>query len=75
MTYELFSELEGGWHAFCCMSSERNEMLTNQNPPLRRNTMKSLTIKDLARTEELDGKAMAAVRGGWSMHSPPASRT
>ena len=32
--------------------------------------MKSLTIKDLARTEELDGKAMAAVRGGWSMHSP-----
>ncbi|NGZ85124.1 hypothetical protein [Duganella aceris] len=32
--------------------------------------MKSLTIKDLARTEELDGKAMAAVRGGWSMNSP-----
>jgi hypothetical protein len=32
--------------------------------------MKSLTIKDLARTEELDGKAMAAMRGGWSMHSP-----
>jgi hypothetical protein len=32
--------------------------------------MKSLTIKDLARTEELDGKAMAAVRGGWAMKSP-----
>jgi hypothetical protein len=32
--------------------------------------MKSLTIKDLARTEELDGKAMAAVRGGWTMKSP-----
>jgi hypothetical protein len=32
--------------------------------------MKTLTIKDLARTEELDGKAMAAVRGGWSMNSP-----
>jgi hypothetical protein len=32
--------------------------------------MKSLTIKDLARTEELDGKVMAAVRGGWTMNSP-----
>jgi hypothetical protein len=32
--------------------------------------MKTLIIKDLARTEELDGKAMAAVRGGWSMNSP-----
>jgi hypothetical protein len=32
--------------------------------------MKTLTIKDLARTEQLDGKAMAAVRGGWSMNSP-----
>jgi hypothetical protein len=32
--------------------------------------MKSLIIKDLARTEQLDGKAMAAVRGGWSMNSP-----
>ena len=32
--------------------------------------MKSITIKDLARTEQLDGKAMAAVRGGWSMNSP-----
>jgi hypothetical protein len=32
--------------------------------------MKSLTIKDLARTEQLDGKAMAAVRGGSLMSSP-----
>ena len=32
--------------------------------------MKSLIIKDLARTEELDGKAMAAVRGGWSVNAP-----
>jgi hypothetical protein len=32
--------------------------------------MKTLIIKDLARTEQLDGKAMAAVRGGWSMNSP-----
>ena len=32
--------------------------------------MKTLTIKDLARTEQLDGKAMAAVRGGWSLNSP-----
>jgi len=29
--------------------------------------MKSLTIKDLAITEELDGKSMRAVRGGWKM--------
>jgi hypothetical protein len=31
--------------------------------------MKTLTIKDLARTEQLDRGAMAAVRGGWSMNS------
>ena len=29
--------------------------------------MKTLTIKDLARTEELDHSAMAAVRGGHKM--------
>lgn len=32
--------------------------------------MKTLTITDLARTEQLDSRAMAAVRGGWSMYSP-----
>jgi hypothetical protein len=32
--------------------------------------MKTLTIKDLARTEQLDRTAMAAVRGGWKMNSP-----
>ena len=32
--------------------------------------MKTLTIKDLARTEQLDSGAMAAVRGGWSMLAP-----
>ena len=32
--------------------------------------MKTLTIKDLARTEQLDTTAMASVRGGWSMNSP-----
>ena len=32
--------------------------------------MKTLTIKDLARTEQLDSRAMAGVRGGWSMYSP-----
>jgi hypothetical protein len=32
--------------------------------------MKTLTIKDLARTEQLDSGAMALVRGGWSMSSP-----
>ena len=32
--------------------------------------MKTLTIKDLARTEQLDRTAMAGVRGGWKMNSP-----
>jgi hypothetical protein len=32
--------------------------------------MKTLTIKDLARTEQLDSAAMAGVRGGWSMAAP-----
>jgi hypothetical protein len=32
--------------------------------------MKTLTIKDLARTEQLDRSAMASVRGGWKMGSP-----
>jgi hypothetical protein len=33
--------------------------------------MKTLTIKDLARTEQLDRTAMSAVRGGWNMCPPP----
>jgi hypothetical protein len=32
--------------------------------------MKTLSIKDLARTDELDSRSMAAVRGGWSMVAP-----
>ncbi|THC45283.1 hypothetical protein [Massilia sp. Mn16-1_5] len=32
--------------------------------------MKTLTIKDLARTEQLDRSDMANVRGGWSMQAP-----
>ena len=32
--------------------------------------MKTLSIKDLARTEQLDSRAMGLVRGGWSMYSP-----
>ncbi|HEY1147070.1 MAG TPA: hypothetical protein VGF27_00765 [Pseudoduganella sp.] len=31
--------------------------------------MKNLTIKDLARTEELDSAKMASVRGGWKMNT------
>ena len=31
--------------------------------------MKTLTIKDLARTEELGSTAMAGVRGGWKMNT------
>ncbi|MEO7497757.1 MAG: hypothetical protein ABIT83_09910 [Massilia sp.] len=32
--------------------------------------MKNLTIKDLARTEQLDRAAMSTVRGGWKMSTP-----
>ncbi|MES2259736.1 MAG: hypothetical protein V4724_14540 [Pseudomonadota bacterium] len=32
--------------------------------------MKTLTIKDLARTEQLDRTAMSTVRGGWKMPAP-----
>jgi hypothetical protein len=32
--------------------------------------MKTLTIKDLVRTEDLSSGAMATVRGGWSMYAP-----
>jgi len=32
--------------------------------------MKTLTIKDLDRAEQLDRTAMAAVRGGWSVFAP-----
>jgi hypothetical protein len=32
--------------------------------------MKTLTITDLARTEQLDSKAMATVRGGFKMGTP-----
>jgi len=35
--------------------------------------MKTLIIKDLARTEQLDRTAMGNVRGGWSMYSPSPS--
>jgi hypothetical protein len=35
--------------------------------------MKTLTIKDLARTEQLERSAMAAVRGGWKMSAPSYS--
>jgi len=32
--------------------------------------MKTLTIKDLDRAEQLDRSAMAAVRGGWNVFAP-----
>jgi hypothetical protein len=35
--------------------------------------MQTLIIKDLARSEQLDRSAMAAVRGGWKMGSPAYS--
>jgi hypothetical protein len=43
--------------------------LANQPTTRRSNTMKTLTIKDLARTEHLGADAMAAVRGGYNMGS------
>lgn len=33
--------------------------------------MKTLTITDLARSEQLDRPTMAAVRGGWKMGAAP----
>jgi len=35
--------------------------------------MHTLTITDLARSEQLDRPTMAAVRGGWKMGAPSAS--
>ena len=35
--------------------------------------MKTLTITDLSRSEQLDRPTMAAVRGGWKMGSPSYS--
>ncbi|WP_020655314.1 hypothetical protein [Massilia niastensis] len=35
--------------------------------------MKTLTITDLARSEQLDRPTMAAVRGGWKMGQPSYS--
>ena len=35
--------------------------------------MKTLIIKDLARTEQLDRATMAGVRGGWKMSAPSFS--
>ncbi len=37
--------------------------------------MKTLTIKDLARTEELDHAALSTVRGGMKMMSWPSYQT
>jgi hypothetical protein len=52
------------------MSIERKTNASNQITSLRSKTMKTLIIKDLARTEQLDRTAMAGVRGGWKMNSP-----
>jgi hypothetical protein len=48
------------------MSIERKPNASHQTTyHFRRNTMKTLTITDLARTEQLDRSAMAQVRGGY----------
>jgi len=52
------------------MSIERKPNASLQTNQLRSITMKTLIIKDLARTEQLDRTAMAGVRGGWKMHAP-----
>jgi hypothetical protein len=51
--------------------------MLNLNPPLasRRTAMTTLTINDLSRAEELDRKAMAGVRGGWSSLAHPGDPT
>jgi hypothetical protein len=52
------------------MYIERKPNASIQTNQLRSITMKTLIIKDLARTEQLDRTAMASVRGGWTMNSP-----
>jgi hypothetical protein len=53
------------------MSIERKPNASLQtNLTFRRITMKTLIIKDLARTEQLDRSAMTAVRGGMKMSTP-----
>jgi hypothetical protein len=59
---------EAGTHSAQCPSSA-NQMLISNQPNFRRFSMKTLTIKDLARTEQLDRTAMAAVRGGMKVKS------
>jgi hypothetical protein len=55
------------------MDTERESNASHKPHSLRRTSMKTLTVKDLARTEELDHTAMTAVRGGWSMYAPSPS--
>src|SRR5437899_3319459 len=56
------------WHCVCSSSTERGKNAQYETPTayttFRRITMKTLMIKDLALTEELDRKAMTAVHGG-----------
>jgi hypothetical protein len=51
------------------MYGERKPNASPTKPP-RSMTMKTLTIKDLAHTEQLDSASMSGVRGGWKMNSP-----
>src|SRR5262249_10172172 len=58
------------WHSLCISDARADKMLTQTNRKthlflVRRTFMKSLTIKDLAMAEQLDSKAMQAVRGGY----------
>jgi hypothetical protein len=61
-----------GTHSALCPSSAEKCLiqLNHQLSNLRSITMKTLIIKDLARSEQLDRGAMAAVRGGWKMPTP-----
>jgi hypothetical protein len=63
---------KAGTHSAQCLSSA-DQMPHLKPTRFRRITMQTLTIKDLARTEELDRTAMAAVRGGWKMGTPTYS--
>jgi hypothetical protein len=58
----------GSWHGSRKDLGERDAKGSPTNHS-RRTDMKTLTIKDLAATCELDHKAMATVRGGYKMQT------
>jgi hypothetical protein len=65
---DFFSARVKDWHSLCVSVPRANKMLEpgcKTSFSLRRPEMKTLIIKDLSLTEQLDSKAMRAVRGGY----------